>query len=252
MLRQFSCQTRTTDQLLQVQTSLSFSQELKLLRRAGLGNGTSLLDLGCGNGAYLREIEKAMPGAQCHGLERDRALAQTARARLAKPNSVYTGTGTDDLPEKMRFDIVLARYVALHLPALSLLGDFVRKKGTPQACLFLVDAADSYFDINRPMPLLRAKIAQLWACAGVNRTLHNDLGQLEDEARLKAVWQKDIVINSDMNGLKEQFVLYMLLNAKFAGNGEIEMPLFDEVMDWYHDDTSSAQFGLFGAMLRVS
>ncbi|NHK26384.1 class I SAM-dependent methyltransferase [Parvularcula flava] len=250
MLRQFSGQTRTTDQLLQVQTNLSFSHELKLLRRAGLGNGKNLLDLGCGNGAYLREIEKAMPGAQCFGLERDETLAQTAQSRLAKPNSVFTGTGIEDLPEDMRFDIVLARYVALHLPALSLLGDFLRLKGSPSACLLLIDAADSYFEINRPMPLLRATIAKLWAYSGVNRTLHDNLEQLEYQAGLKTAWQKDILIHSDMKGLKAQFAFYMLLNAKFAGNDEIEMPLFDEVLDWYQDDESSAQFGLFGALLR--
>jgi SAM-dependent methyltransferase len=73
------------------------------IRRAGVGAGDRVLDVGCGSGVFLRAVTDL--GARAYGLDASRALLQVARARV--PEAELRVGEAERLPhENDCFDLV--------------------------------------------------------------------------------------------------------------------------------------------------
>ncbi len=102
---------------LEAQAQLSWPAELAALRRAGLRDGVTVLDAGCGSGAITARLAQALPGARILALDSDPELLAHARRRLAEHGErvrVLEGTVQDPPPAARGADFALLRLVLQH------------------------------------------------------------------------------------------------------------------------------------------
>jgi len=108
-----------------------------LVRRAGSPPPRTVLDVGCGNGAFLAFLAAALPGAAATGIELDDARA--AEARAAHPGA--TVIAGDALREVERltgqFDLITLWDVFEHVPAPGLLLKALARRLAPGGRLFI-------------------------------------------------------------------------------------------------------------------
>jgi ubiquinone/menaquinone biosynthesis C-methylase UbiE len=89
-----------------------------LLRRNGEARAARLLDVGCGTGAFLREVKRNYPRLSVTGLDLSAPYLAVAGRRLADWSRVELSEGAAEaMPfEDGRFDIVTCIYLMHELP----------------------------------------------------------------------------------------------------------------------------------------
>ena len=102
------------------QLDLFWEQELALYKRAGLVDGMSILDCGCGPGYLLEKLLKLYPEVHCTGIDASETLVKYARNYIVEDfhhrckienQSVISLKFSDET-----FDFVIMRLVLEHLP----------------------------------------------------------------------------------------------------------------------------------------
>ncbi|WP_028887157.1 class I SAM-dependent methyltransferase [Teredinibacter turnerae] len=104
---------------LNAQVALFWPQEGDLLAQAGLRDGMSVLDIGCGPGHLIGLIKRRYPNCQVSGLERDPLLVTAAEQYLASEQlvdcQIFQGAAeSPPLPESS-FDFITMRLVLEHV-----------------------------------------------------------------------------------------------------------------------------------------
>ncbi|MGH3588667.1 MAG: class I SAM-dependent methyltransferase [Pseudonocardia sp.] len=92
----------------------------RFLRRAGIGPGMTVLDLGCGTGTLVLLIKQAHPTARVVGLDVDPTVLEVARDALARARvdaEVRQGTVETAAFPPGSFDRVVTTFVLHHLTA---------------------------------------------------------------------------------------------------------------------------------------
>ncbi|ACR14797.1 methyltransferase family protein [Teredinibacter turnerae T7901] len=104
---------------LNAQVALFWPHEGDLLTQAGLRNGMSVLDIGCGPGHLIGLIKERFPNCRISGLERDPLLVTAAEQYLASQQlagcQIFQGAAeSPPLPEGS-FDFITMRLVLEHV-----------------------------------------------------------------------------------------------------------------------------------------
>jgi SAM-dependent methyltransferase len=81
------------------------SQALEVAHRAGIGSGTSVVDLCCGSGGFGRHLVRAL-GCRYLGVDRSRAAITEARRRSSGLPCTFTTATVPPIPPG-RYDVVL-------------------------------------------------------------------------------------------------------------------------------------------------
>lgn len=76
----------------------------------------SLIDIGCGTGAFLAYAAVAVPGLSLFGLDLSSGMVREARARLGERATVYQGDSERMPLEDSRFDAVTCHMSIHHYP----------------------------------------------------------------------------------------------------------------------------------------
>jgi SAM-dependent methyltransferase len=102
---------------LEAQVALSWEQELELLTAAGLRDGMTIIDLGCGPGLVTGSLLARFPSSRVIAVESDGAMIELAASRLGEhPRLTLLEAPAEatGLPDG-EADFVLARYLFQHL-----------------------------------------------------------------------------------------------------------------------------------------
>jgi SAM-dependent methyltransferase len=100
---------------LEAQVALSWEQELELLIGAGLRDGMTIVDLGCGPGLVTASLLERFPAMRVIAVDADAAMLELA-ARHASPRLTLLQAPAGELPlPDGEADFVLARYLFQHL-----------------------------------------------------------------------------------------------------------------------------------------
>lgn len=90
----------------------------KLLRQAGLREGTHCLDVGCGTGVVTLKMARWIgPTGLAVGIDMDERCVELARQQAARKDlrPVFRAGAVNDLGEESAYDLVFARFLLAHL-----------------------------------------------------------------------------------------------------------------------------------------
>lgn len=196
---------------LEAQAEISWPAELQALRRAGLTDGITVLDAGCGSGAITSRLAQALPDARIVALDSDADLLAHARQRLevhGKRVQVIEGDLHDPPPAARGADFALTRLVLQHLRdpvgAVRALSATIAPGGTFAA----IDVDGGLWGLAEPFfPDLEAIHARAWgsqADRGGNRFVGRRLPRILAAAGLQEPTLELAAVHSDQLG-KERF-----------------------------------------------
>lgn len=155
----------------------------RLLRQAGIPEGSKALDVGCGSGDVTLRLAKAVgDDGDVLGIDVNASVLSTARRRANDEGLHNVSFVESDLQDmamaKHRFDIVTCRrvlmYVANQVEALSSIRSALR----PGSCLILHEHDASILHSNKTLPLYERARAWMWQTVqaeGANTRIGFDL-----------------------------------------------------------------------------
>ncbi|NBD23118.1 methyltransferase domain-containing protein [Paenibacillus sp. T1] len=240
--------------MLTLTTKLFFQQEDSLLHREYLSHASNLLDIGCGNGAYLEEIKQHYPHLHCIGLEKDGRIFRYAEQR-SKPGLEFVHADYREMAAPAApFDVVIARLIVTHLTDLeqffAWLGSITHETSTiiiidlddaatgpaPPACLPLFE---SLFRASRktlldryPVPLAKRINDAIVKVSNIRIELKSYRRNVED-----------LESKTDMHR-------YMETVTKIMQTGFLSVERKLELDRWLLDDASSYQAGMFALIIQ--
>ena len=113
-----------------------------LLRAAGLRDGMSCLDVGCGGGDVTLKMA-ALVGGEGHvvGVDRDQTILQLARKEAEDQGLTVTfrRLEAEELAEESSYDLVFARYLLSHLARPQRALEAMVRAARPGGCVVLED-----------------------------------------------------------------------------------------------------------------
>ncbi|AZN41667.1 class I SAM-dependent methyltransferase [Paenibacillus albus] len=141
--------TKLFNDMLTLTTQLFYERERSLFLHEPLQAASSVLDIGCGNGAYLAAVKQDYPHLSCTGLEKDERIYSYASARTAPGLQFVQSDYREWTPSAGPFDVVIARLVALHLPDFEHFLTWLRTVTHPNSVIIVIDLDD---DATAPLP----------------------------------------------------------------------------------------------------
>ncbi|MBP3962973.1 class I SAM-dependent methyltransferase [Paenibacillus lignilyticus] len=141
--------TKLFNDMLSLTVQLFYVRERSLFLHEPLQAASSVLDIGCGNGAYLEAIKQDYPHLRCTGLEKDERIYRFAAARTAPGLQFVQADYREWTPWAEPFDVVIARLVALHLPDFGHFLTWLRTVTHADSLIIVIDLDD---DATGPLP----------------------------------------------------------------------------------------------------
>lgn len=224
--------------------------EREALIQAGLTTPHRVLELGCGNGQYLLQWQKAFPNTQFAGVDRNEKLLELAREEL--PSATFFHHDLLNFEclaqtfQSFKPDTVILRFVLQHLTDLecSRILKFLREQSELATYqLLVIDPNDSTISFSPDCEELKS------ATAGVIRKQANNGGDRTRGSRLKQECEKAGFTNT-----KETAINVGSATIGWDGVKSILVPLwkqgtqsdnsFAAIMDWlkYAEHNAEASY----------
>lgn len=189
---------------LEQQAQLSFDDEFRVLRDAGVSTADRLLEIGAGSGAITRRLRAALPQLAIFALDIDDALLAHAAgcgAALVAGDALHLPVGD------AMVDVVLLRYVIQHIadPA-AVLAEAARVL-RPGGRIVIIEVDSACWGLADPtypeLSGVHAKAAAAQHAAGGDRTIGRRLTRLLRTAGYAEVVLKLFATSSDGKAMEE-------------------------------------------------
>jgi SAM-dependent methyltransferase len=151
----------------------------KVIERAALKEGETVLDVACGTGTLTLAVQRSAPGLRVTGVDGDPAILARARAKAGDRIKFDVGLSTELPYDDASFDVVLSTLFFHHLSDTAKLrsAQEVRRILRPGGRLVLGD-------IGRPQdPLMRVGALSVQLLDGFETTSGNVAGRVPDILR---------------------------------------------------------------------
>jgi len=140
---------RIWDTMQRLQTDLCIHQELAAYySSAAWLNARSVLDLGTGNGYYLRKIATNFPEKHYLGCDSSAEFIEVARRECDLPNLEFRHTGLFEITG--RYDFVIMRLLLQHLPDVPVVLEHLAR--LTDGAVLIIDAYDPVRFYEPPLP----------------------------------------------------------------------------------------------------
>ena len=195
---------------LRAQAALSWPREARALAQAGLHDGATVLEGGCGPGIITEHLLEALPQARLTALDLDPEMCELARARLAgrfdgRLEIVQSSILFTQLPSNS-FDFALARFVFQHLSAPDLALAEILRLLRPGGRLAILDVDDDLGGLVVPrlpaFEVLGRRVRERQAREAGDRQIGRKLWRLLASAGFVEVDLSAVVFHSDELGLE--------------------------------------------------
>jgi SAM-dependent methyltransferase len=251
-------QEQCFDQMLTITADLFFSIESELFKpyyEGNENNAMSILDVGCGNGAYLSLLSRQFPLWRCIGLERDERIYHYAQPKETA-NLTFIRTAYENYQSVEPFDYVIIRLVAAHLQDRTHFMHWLRNQTHPDSIIILIDVEDNmqanlneaqqlplFSELYRAMrrPLRTSKILSL-----------KDSLLLEGEAAgFEALNAVSYGVQADSPDTRRQIYEYMQAVTGARCGSPLPPDRQLELNIWNAAEHASFGIGLFGLILSL-
>ncbi len=197
---------------LEAQVKLGWTQEEQIIRRCGLRDGHSILEIGSGPGFVTERLLEGFPASPITAIEIRKDLLEMAQQRLAgkSPERLrfWHGPFQDFTlpPGESGYDFVLARYLFQHLEAPVDAGRAILKLLKPGGLFAAVDVDAELWGVAEPFrrelqPIYR-KAERLQFDRQGSRLIGRRLWRILKMAGFEAPGLEAFVTHSDEHGLK--------------------------------------------------
>jgi len=194
---------------LAAQVDLSWNREASQLRRLGLEDGMSILEVGSGPGFITELLLAALPNSRVTAVELDPLMCDLARGRLARSlgprlDIVQSSILYTALPPES-FDFALARYVFQHLSAPDLAASEIWRVLRPGGRVAIVDVDDDLGGLVVPsspaFTQLARRVRQIQANSAGDRQIGRKLWRLLADTGYVELGLDVLAVHSDELGL---------------------------------------------------
>lgn len=139
------------DRMQRLQTDFAIAQELTFYYTSSQWHGAkTVLDLGVGNGYYLRKIAARFPNKIYHGVDISAELIAIAERETGGGNLSFSHRNLFEVTES--YDFILMRLLLQHLDDIQAVLDHVGRFTSPGASAFIMDAHDPLRYFYPPLP----------------------------------------------------------------------------------------------------
>jgi len=211
-----------------------------LLRKS---KSRTVLDIGCGEGAFLLQLARGIKGARFLGIDHNElgiADAQRRLRRRSQPNVKFKTAFFDEGFDRDRYDAILTRYTLQHCSNprdfLCAVFERLKKKGT----FIALESLDAYTDCHEHDPVwerYRASLGAVHKKIGSDANIGRSLGSLFRAAGFRDI-QVRIVLCSPSTVGWARFRAVVLATAELAFGlfpDLIDRTLLEDLKAWLGD-----------------
>ena len=246
------------DQMLTITADLFFSIENELFKpyyESKKNTATSILDVGCGNGAYLSLLSRQFPQWRCIGLEMDERIYRYAQPKETE-KLTFINAAYENYQSNEPVDYVIIRLVAAHLQDRAHFMHWLRNQTHPESIIILIDVEDTvqtnlqeaerlplFSELYRTMrrPLRASKLLSL-----------KDSLLLEGKAAgFQALKVVSYGVQADTPKTRRQIFEYMQAVTGARCESPIPPERQLELNRWYDTENATFDVGLFGLVLGL-
>ncbi len=133
------------EEILRLQTKLLITEEMDFLEKSEYWNScNSVLEIGCGKGAYLKELALKFPNKKYLGIEILPDFANRAKENCKELKNIEIKQGDIyHFKSRKKFDVIILRLVLQHLDKIPEALKKVRKLLKPEGLVIIKEADDS-------------------------------------------------------------------------------------------------------------
>lgn len=234
------------DTMLAFQVKINEKIEKPLVFNQNFEKANLILDIGCGNGCFTAEIADRYPDKQIWAIDCDKDLISIAKKKYQRHNITYLNTDYLDFKTEILFDIIITRLVVHIIPDRMEFFHWIYNHLQMDGTLIVIDADDDNFCLFPNLPIFRSLDEQ------TNEKINN-IGQRNTKCTIRSElsncnFGESRFITFAPNSIiveKALFLRYMLYVMKIEKGDNIPLEAYKELMDWYDNDNSFIQYGLY-------
>ena len=238
--------------LLKLQVDLSFFNEISVLKKIDMSNVQNILDYGCGNGYFAKQLSMKYPNRNFYCCDRDVEILKYFDE--FKNSNILLGEYQKlILPVKM--DMVILRHLTSYLSNRTKFFNWIKDNSNDESYLLLIDAYDENLLIEPVMPEFKKGLDAFYQSIdnmGGNRDLFAEIKSELSDLGYKHMDSLKIVVNSDIPNLKEKLFVYMNLVAELDNGLPLSEKIREELMNWVTSESSYLQYGLFASVFKLN
>jgi SAM-dependent methyltransferase len=235
------------DSMLTVTADLFFEREQELFFQKLQEKSLQVLDVGCGNGAYLSKLNEQFPLLTLTGLEIEEGIYQHA---LVKQNSTmaFYHSSYEQHDVLHAYDYVIARLVIQHIQDRQHFIQWLHEHMTAHATFLIIDIDDDQLHNNSQLPLFSALYHQSRQ-AVQRRSLLNIKDALRIECKhngFNHLSTTRYTLTTDTPSVKQQIYTYMQLVTENYLNTSVPADIADELAAWFNNPHGHQEIHMFG------
>lgn len=234
--------------MLEVTTELFLHTEVALFFSDLLARKTSLLDVGCGNGAYIAGLVGLYSQLDATGIEIDSGMYSEALSRQQERIQFMRGS-YENWGGQPPADIILARLVVLHLLDRMAFVRWASEHVSPGGHVIVIDYDDSRFQENEALPLFMDLYRQTRRRINRERTFLTlpDTLRIEFAAAGMSLERTErYSLRADRPELKQKFAEYMKLATEYMLDAPIGSDRERELALWLDKPEAQVEIPMFG------
>ena len=236
------------DCLLKIQAELSFHLEKPLFQSKLWKEANNIVDYGCGNAWYTKMLADDFPKKSFLGVEIDKSMAEIASQRYHHFDNISIIEGDyNNISSDYKFDFMLLRHVVSYLNDRNDFYLWVQNHANSTGGILVIDADDEYFYISPELPLFLEGIRSFQKKVNEKgqRDVRKDVRDELPKFGFKHINSQRIVVNSELQNLKERIYVYMCLVAELDVGSPLPRDLAEELFSWVLNPESYVQYGFF-------
>jgi len=227
---------------LQMQAEMSFGAELSFYQGPSWQESKSVLDLGCGNGAYLKKLADHFSLKQFTGLDIDKEFHDSIA--LPSSSNLLVRTGAFESLES-HFDVLHMRFVFMYLDDPKILMKWAQKN--VRKSVFQIDPEDSKFVLEPDLPLFRKVFEDMETrvkrLGGTSRKVDESTIDNWCSHGFNLESTDTVIITSEAPFSRKLMHLLMVLNAEVVLGRPLPNELYMELLNWYFSE-GYVQYGV--------
>lgn len=228
--------------MLTTQVDMCFPFEYGFYKETILDEHKNILEIGCGNGTFLRTLSQYYPEKKYTGFDYCKQLIEIANESSQQIDFQF---GSTELLKYHEYDLVILRLIVHQLENreefISDLSDHL----VEGARVIIVEPFDDKFQMTPRLPAFNEhlkKHREVLSPNTASRNLKSSLQKEMESFNFSLIKENDFYVPSLLPDYRKKYYDYMVSTSRIIG---CEQDVLDDIATWYDSPDSFVQIGLF-------